>query len=68
MGELWDLPVRRFCNFVRWFFTRNAEKESDIQKFEAQLWRPPPGEQPQGPWSAEAEMAGLRGLKQSLGK
>lgn len=68
VGSLWDMPTRRFCNFVRWFFTRNAEKEADVQKFERQLWMPPEGEEPKGPWAPEAENAGLMSLKQALGK
>lgn len=68
MPELGELSLRRFCNFMRWFFTRNAEKEADVAKFERQLWLPPPGEEPQGPWAPTAEMGGLLGLKKALGK
>lgn len=68
MGELWDMTTRRFCNFVRWWATRNAGSEAELAKFERQLWLPPPGEEPKGPWAAEAENAGLSSLKTSLGK
>lgn len=42
--------------------------EAGIRKLEAQLWRPPPGVQAQGPWSAEAEMNAFRSLKSALGQ
>ena len=67
MPELGQLSMHRFCAFVQWWAVRNAEKQADIDKFQSQLWRPPPGVVGQGPWSSEAETAGLSSLKASLG-
>jgi hypothetical protein len=51
--------------------TRNAAKESDVAKLEAQIWRPPPGQDlvlpSDSPWSAERETAAFAGLKAALG-
>lgn len=65
-----NLSVARFCSYVWWWATRNAEKEQDIRNFEAQLWRPPAGEvvPAQSPWSSESETSAFAALKQALGK
>lgn len=68
MPDLEDIPLRRLCNFIWWFVTRNAEKQADVDKFERRLWMPPPGEVGMGPWAAEAEQAGLLSLKKGLAK
>ena len=68
MPDLGRMPLGRFCSFVYWWATRNAEKESDITRFDAQLWRPPPGKAGMGPWSAEAETSAFAALKKGLGK
>lgn len=52
-----------------WVLTRNAESQTDIDKVKAQLWRPPPGQEPTtGPWSPQAEMGAFNALKKGLGK
>lgn len=66
---LFSLPVGRLCDFTRWYLTRDAQ-ESDVAKFEAELFRPPPGAPPEtaaGPWSPEAETASLASLVSSMG-
>lgn len=69
MPDLRDLPLDRFCNFVWYWATRNAETQADVSRFEARLWIPPKGiEAVAGPWSPESENAALRGLKASLGQ
>lgn len=70
MPPLGKLTMGRFCAFVYWWATRNASDEKDVAKFDRQLWMPPAPdvEVTTGPWSADAEMASLRGLKASLGK
>lgn len=62
------LPLDRFCSYMWWWATRNAEKESDIRSFEAKLWRPPPGQRAVGPWSPEEETRAFAALKQGLGR
>jgi hypothetical protein len=61
-----ELPLGRFCSFIRWWATENAD-ETSRAKFEARLWKPAPGEKPRGPWSPEAENEALRSLKAMLG-
>jgi hypothetical protein len=66
---LFSMPVGRLCNFVRWFCVREASEE-DRRKFEADLFRPPPGSDPStwaGPWAPEAETAALASLASSFG-
>jgi hypothetical protein len=73
MPDLRTLPLARFCNFIWWIATRNAN-EAEHAKMKAQLWRPPPP--PPGrpapaidrrsPWSAESETAGFAALKAGL--
>lgn len=65
--DLRTLDLDMFCSYVWWWSTQGAEKESDIAKFESQLWRPPPGKVAQGPWSAEAETSAFAALKAGLG-
>ena len=66
MPPLQRLPLSRFCNFVYWWATRNGE-DTDRQKFDSRLWRPPPGEVARGPWAPEAESSAFAGLKAGLG-
>lgn len=68
LPDLRTMPLDRFCSFVQWFATRNAESEADIAKFEAALWTPPKGQAGQGPWAPEAENAAFAGLKAGLGQ
>ncbi len=59
--DLLDLPVGRLCDFTRWYMTRDCDEKA-IAKFEAELFRPPPGvpaEEAAGPWAPEAETAAL---------
>lgn len=67
-ADLRELSLDRLCSYIWWWATRNAEKEADIKKFEASLWRPPAGERALGPWSAEAEMGAFSALKKAVGK
>ncbi|HEY1319096.1 MAG TPA: hypothetical protein VGF32_02565 [Streptosporangiaceae bacterium] len=71
MPDLRDLPVERFCNFVWWYATRNAESRAEVDKLRAQLWRPPPAAVRSapavGPWSPAAETAAIGALKSALG-
>lgn len=67
MPDLHDLPMERFCNFIWYYLTRNAGKQSDIDKLKTRLWRPPPGQvAKKGPWTAEAETAAFQSLKAAL--
>lgn len=64
----WKLPSDRFLSLVYYWSTRYAD-ENERRKFDMRLWIPPPGyEEPilEGPWSAEEEMSGFRGLASSL--
>lgn len=49
-------PLDRFCAFVYYMTTRNADAKG-IQKFDTQLWMPPKGVMPdrRSPWSPENE-------------
>jgi hypothetical protein len=64
--DLRTLPLDRFCSFVTWWATRNAEKESDIRQFEARLWRPVAGAEAAGPWSREAETSAFQALRKGV--
>ena len=68
-GDLRDMPLDRFCNFVWFMMTRNAEKK-DIDSMRAKLWVPPPKSAapiPRNiPWSAEAETAAFKAVKAQL--
>ena len=74
MKDIRLLALDRFCNFVWWLATRNAN-EQEQAKMRAQLWRPPPPPpgkaperiDPRSPWSAENEAKALAGLKAGLG-
>lgn len=69
IGDLRDLPLERFANFVYWMATRNGSP-ADVEKFRAKLWRPPKGEavtDSRSPWAPENEQRGLSSLKMSLG-
>lgn len=63
------LPPDRFLNRVYWWATRNAAEQSDIDKFDRQLWRPPAGVAPApgSPWSPEAETAAFGSLAAAFG-
>lgn len=65
-----DLSLSRFCNFIYWWATRNADAES-INKFDQQLWRPPPGDTSpipdESPWSAKSELAASHAARAALG-
>lgn len=65
LDDLRKLPLSRFCSFMWWYATKDAEG-SEVAKFEARLWRPVPGAVAQGPWSPEAETAAFKGLKAQL--
>lgn len=69
MPSLRRLPLERFCNFVWYMFTRNANDPAAVDKFRASLWMPPKGEvpPPQSPWSAENESKAFGALKAGLG-
>lgn len=68
MPDLREADLRRLCNFVYWFLTRNGD-EAGIAKFRARLWMPPKGVAPdkRSPWAPEAETAALRNLAAGLG-
>lgn len=69
MGDLRELPVNRFNNFIWWWATRNAGEASEVERFRAQLWRPPAGvteHHPDSPWSPEAEADAFEALRTQL--
>jgi hypothetical protein len=70
MPRLSDLPLDRFCNFMQWWVLRLSEDSTERAKFNARLWRPPPGAVPdkRSPWSAANEMKAFEALKRGLGK
>lgn len=67
--ETLALPLDRLLNLTYWWLTRAADRSTPqgqqaLRKFDALIWRPPPGEAPEtGPWSAEAETAAFRAFK-----
>lgn len=68
IGDLRELPLDRFVNFVWWWATHGMEKK-DRDTFEQRVYMPPKGVVPEkGPWTAEAETQGLMGLKRSLSR
>lgn len=69
LPELGKFTLPRFCNLVWYWYTKDGDQK-DVDKFEAQLYRPPVGVQAPavGPWSAEAEMAAFRSMKAALGQ
>lgn len=60
------MPTARFCHLV-WFWMTEGAQVEDVRKLEIQLWTPPIGEEGQGPWSAEAEMAAFDAVKALVG-
>lgn len=65
--EPMDLPIDRWLNLIYHWATREADA-TEIAKFDARLWQPPPGEVPtEGPWTPEAEASAFSGLKKQLG-
>lgn len=63
------LPADRFFNRVYWWAIRNAQEQSDIDRFDRKLWMPPKGRAaaPGSPWSAEAETAAFGELAAAFG-
>jgi len=52
-----ELPIDRLCNLV-WFRLTDHRKPEDVERIEAQLWKPPKGEEAEsGAWSAAEELA-----------
>lgn len=72
MPSLTALPLHRFCSFIWWWATRNAEDEKALAKFENAMWRPPAGWSApipaESPWSPERENAAFGALKAGLGR
>lgn len=74
MPKLTKLELDRFCNFIWWWMTRNAQNQQDVDKLKAKLWMPPKNElvnavaDKRSPWSPEAETAAFGALKASLTK
>lgn len=69
LGDLRDLPLDRFCNFIWWLFTHRGS-ESDKNKFRARLWMPPKGQvvtDPRSPWAPENESKAFASLKAGVG-
>lgn len=72
MPDLRTLPLDRFCNFLWWWMTRNAQEAQTVERIKATLWRPPPAAakkpiDPRSPWAPQAETAGFSALKAGLG-
>ena len=69
MGDLRLLDLDRFCNFVWYMLTRNADKK-DTDSLRAKIWVPPPKSvapiPKNSPWSAEAETAAFKAVKAQL--
>ena len=68
IGDPLELPPDRLANLIYWWAIRNADDPAEIEKWTVGLWRPPVGAPApdQGPWSAESEMAALRGLQKQI--
>jgi len=69
MGYLQELPLERFCNFVWYIFTKDAEKR-DVDKLRARLWQPPKGTvvtDERSPWAAKNEKDSLSAFKRGIG-
>lgn len=61
------LNLRRLTAVIYHWVTLNGDSEG-IEKFDAQLFRPPKGvEATVGPWSPEAEAAALADFASSMG-
>lgn len=66
-GDLRELPLDRFCSYVRWYCTR-ALDEKQLAEFEAKLFMPPRGTIPtSGPWAPENETESLRAFQSAFG-
>lgn len=57
-------PLARFCAFVYYMTTRNADAKG-IAKFDTQLWMPPKGVMPdrRSPWSPENETRSFQAVR-----
>ena len=68
MPDLRETDLDRFCNFIYWFMTKEADSES-VEKFRAKLWQPPVGmvADKRSPWSPEAETSSFSSVRASLG-
>lgn len=67
--RLLDLSVDFVCDFVWWYFTREADAD-ERAKFERDLWMPPTKRTAipkQSPWSAENEMSAFAALRAETG-
>jgi hypothetical protein len=63
LGDLGELELDRFVNFVRWLTTRNMG-EDQLTSYETKLFRPVKGDQPAaGPWAPDAETNALAALR-----
>lgn len=62
-----DLPFDRLLNLIYHWIVKDADPD-EVPKFDARLWRPPPGRAaaPGSPWSPEAETAAFRGLAAAI--
>lgn len=63
------LPPDRFFNLGYWWAVRNAQSQTDVDKFDRRLWMPPKGKAPEpgSPWSPEAETAAFGELAAAFG-
>ncbi len=51
-----DLDIDRFLNLIYHWLVKDAQEQSEIDRFNIRLWVPPKGEVPtSGPWSPENE-------------
>ncbi|UDL16227.1 hypothetical protein SEA_KOZIE_31 [Microbacterium phage Kozie] len=69
VGDLRELPLERFVNFIWWLWTRNGD-EKDRAKFRARLWQPPKGQavtDRRSPWSPENEAKAFASVQAALG-
>lgn len=68
MPPLDEMELRRFCNLVYWWATKDAENDAAVKRFEARLWQPPKGVAPApgSPWSPEAENAAFGAFKAAV--
>jgi len=64
-----DLPIGKWCSFVWWWFTHDADR-TEVQKFRNNLWIPPVGAEipRESPWSAENETAAFASFKAGISK
>lgn len=68
MPELSELSLRRFCSFIWYMLTRNAD-DNERARIESRLWQPPPTITTipaRSPWSAESETQLLAAAKATL--